>query len=99
MYLREVMAVFSRQGNKQVRKYRCTTGSRKGRIVADPETCTAPLNIKKSMTMQKTRGTKSKKSSIKSNITKRSNQFSRRLKRLNTRRTAPSRPGGRFRKR
>jgi hypothetical protein len=99
MFLREVMAVFSRQGNKTVRKYRCTTGARKGRIVADPETCVAPLNIKKSMTMQKTRGTKAKRAAVKSRITKRSNQFSRRLNRLNKRRTAPTRPGGRFRKR
>jgi hypothetical protein len=99
MQLREVMAVFSRQGNKMVRKYRCTSGARKGRIVADPETCVAPMNIKKSMTMQKTRGTKGKRAAIKSRITKRSNQFSKRLKRLNVRRTVPSRPGGKFRRR
>ena len=30
--------IFGKSGNKVVRKYRCTSGSRKGRIVAKPGT-------------------------------------------------------------
>ena len=36
------LQIAGRRGGKIVRKYRCTTGSRKGRIVAKPETCNKP---------------------------------------------------------
>ena len=37
--------VWSRTGGKMVRRYRCTAGVRKGRIVSDPKTCTAPKRM------------------------------------------------------
>ena len=88
MLLREliegVTTIFGKSGNKTVRKYRCTSGTRKGRIVAKPATCNAPKNIKASNTLKKTRRSKGKTISIKSTRTKRTNPASERLKRLNT---------------
>ena len=88
MLLREliegVTTIFGKSGNKTVRKYRCTSGTRKGRIVAKPATCNAPKNIKASNTLKKTRRSKGKTISIKSTRTKRTNPASQRLKRMNT---------------
>ena len=44
--LNEGMA-WAKRGNKVVRKYRCTSGRRKGRIVATPAQCFAAPDIKK----------------------------------------------------
>ena len=75
MFVREIIEgatpIFGKTGNKVVRKYRCTSGSRKGRIVAKPGTCTAPKNVKAMTTMKKTRRSKGATVSIKSNRTKR----------------------------
>lgn len=94
-----VTTVFSKSGNKAVRKYRCTSGSRKGRIVAKPSTCTAPKNVKQSVKMKKTRRRKGKTPSIRASRTKRTNPISTRLGRLNTGRTIKpkKRPGKRKR--
>ena len=59
--------IFGKSGNKVVRKYRCTSGSRKGRIVAKPGTCTAPKNVKAMATMKKTRRSKGATVNIKAN--------------------------------
>ena len=79
-----VTTIFGKSGNKTVRKYRCTSGTRKGRIVAKPATCNAPKNMKASNTLKKTRRSKGKTTSIKINRTKRTNAASQKLKRLNT---------------
>ena len=79
-----VTTIFGKTGNKTVRKYRCTSGTRKGRIVAKPATCNAPKNVKASNTLKKTRRSKGKTISIKSTRTKRTNPASKRLKRMNT---------------
>ena len=36
--------VWARSGKKVVRKYRCTTGRRKGRVVSKMSQCYAPLD-------------------------------------------------------
>ena len=88
MLLREliegVTTIFGKKGNKTVRKYRCTSGSRKGRIVAKPATCSAPKNVKASNTLKKTRRSKGSVISTKSTRTKRTNPASQKLRRLNT---------------
>jgi len=76
--------IFGRTGGKTVRKYRCTSGSRKGRIVAKSTTCTAPRNVKASQTMKKTRAAKSAPMAKKTRITKTTNPASRRLSSINT---------------
>ena len=91
MILRElitenVTAIWARKGAKNVRKYRCTSGSRKGRIVAKPSTCNAPKNVKSSITIKKTKRAKAAPIKIKSRRTKALSGASRRLKRLNRRR-------------
>jgi|TARA_B110000495_G_C22808264_1_gene471933 hypothetical protein len=92
MFLREMISesvdegatpIFGKTGNKVVRKFRCTSGSRKGRIVAKPGTCTAPKNVKAMTTMKKTRRSKGKTVSIKANRTKRTSPASQKLTRLN----------------
>lgn len=88
MLLREliegVTTIFGKKGSKNVRKYRCTSGPRKGRIVAKPSTCSAPMNVKASVSMKKTRRSKGKTPSIKASRTKRTNPASVRLRSLNT---------------
>lgn len=78
-----VVPIFGRSGNKTVRKYRCTSGTRKGRIVAKPATCNAPKNVKASNTLKKTRRSRGSTISTRSSRTKRSNPSSQKLKRLN----------------
>tara|TARA_B100000780_G_C21090343_1_gene439416 strand:- start:1035 stop:1412 length:378 start_codon:yes stop_codon:yes gene_type:complete len=75
--------IFGKTGNKVVRKYRCTSGSRKGRIVAKPTTCSAAKNMKASNTMKKTRRSKGATVNIKANRTKRTSPASQKLTRLN----------------
>ena len=38
---------FARSGGKVVRKYRCTSGPKKGKIVSDPKTCMTRKDPKK----------------------------------------------------
>ena len=45
-FLEATSRVWGRIGNKQVRKYRCTHGVRKGRVMSSPAACNAPINIK-----------------------------------------------------
>lgn len=88
MFLRElydtleesVVSVYGRSGKKTVRKYRCTSGSRKGRIVAKASTCTAPRNVKASRTLAQTKRKKQSAMKVKSLRTKRSNPASVKLK-------------------
>jgi len=79
-----VTTIFGKKGNKTVRKYRCTSGTRKGRIVAKPATCNAPKNMKASNTLKKTRRSKGSVINTKASRTKRTNPASQRLKRMNT---------------
>lgn len=78
-----VDTIWSRSGGKQVRKYRCTSGQRKGRIVAKAATCNAPLNQRAKVTLAKTKRKKGSMLGWKTKKTKRSNPASKRLKRIN----------------
>lgn len=103
MYLREitegVVGTWGRSGNRSVRKYRCTSGPRKGRVVAQPSTCSAPKNIKRSISTKKSRRRQGSKYKVKVARTRRTNPASKRLKKLNTRRKPAfrrARPGHRM---
>lgn len=76
---------WARKGSTIVKKFRCTSGRRKGRIVAKPQQCTAPPDIKKRATLRKTKAKMGSRIARKSKRTKRLNPASRRLKRLNVR--------------
>jgi hypothetical protein len=66
-----------------VRKYRCTTGPRKGRVVAKAATCNAPKNVKASQTLKRTRRSKGSSIDIKRSRTVRTSPTTQKLKRLN----------------
>lgn len=75
--------VWARSGKKVVRKYRCTSGSRKGRIVAKISQCFAAPDIKKRFVLKKTKAKLGRRLVGKSKRTKRLNPASRRVQRLN----------------
>ena len=82
---------YGRSKGKVVRKYRCTSGERKGRIVAKASTCNAPINVKAKLTMKKTRARKSPIIKIKTRFQKRMGAQSKRIARLNKTRMKPTR--------
>lgn len=86
-----VTQIWARKGNKNVRKYRCTSGSRKGRIVSKPSTCTAPKNFKKAQTLKKTKAKRGGLMKHYSSRTKKYNKASKRLTTLNRRPSATRR--------
>jgi hypothetical protein len=67
------------------RKFRCKSGPRKGRVMASPAACNAPINQKKSAGLKKTKTKLGKQRSFKSKQTRRRNPYSRRLTKLNKR--------------
>jgi hypothetical protein len=75
--------IAGRTGNRIVRKYRCTSGSRRGRIVSKPGTCNAPRNIKSSVNIKKAKRRLGSLMAIKSARTKRARKTTKRLKALN----------------
>ena len=97
MLVREVLAeiqmVWARQGGKQVRKYRCTSGHRKGRVMASPASCTRPINVSRSLKLKKTKAAKAGKISMTGVRTRRSVPTSVRLKSLNKPKSRRGRSG------
>lgn len=87
MFIRELFEAggnaWGRKGNKTVRKYRCTYGPRKGRVMSSPASCNKPIDIHKSVTLKQTKQKKGGSMKVKSKLTKRSNSASLRLKKLN----------------
>jgi hypothetical protein len=75
--------IWAKSGQKVVRKYRCTSGARKGRIVAKPGQCFAAPNIKARFNMKRTRARVGKKMVRLAKRTKRTNPASRRVKAMN----------------
>lgn len=86
-----VTQIWARSGNKTVRKYRCTSGSRKGRIVAKPSTCTAPKNFSKAQTLKRTKARRGGMIKTFSKRTKKYNPASKRLRTMNRRRSTSRR--------
>lgn len=52
---------WARVGNKVVKKYRCTSGPRQGRIVASPTQCNKPIDLKKAYEVQANKARKGRK--------------------------------------
>jgi len=78
-----VTPAYGKSGGKTVRKYRCTTGPRKGRVVAKAATCNAPINVKARQTAKKTKAATKSQAAVKSKRTKRTNPASKRAARIN----------------
>ena len=87
----EITTILGKSGGAAKRKYRCTSGARKGRIVAKASTCTAPLNVKKSAKMKSTRRAKKSLHAVRTARTKRTNPISKRVAMTNKSRAKPNR--------
>jgi len=81
----EESQVWARSGKKVVRKYRCTGGSRRGRVVSKMSQCFAAPDIKKRAQLKKTKARLGKRMAKKAKRTKRINPASRRIAALNKR--------------
>jgi len=81
-----VNTAWKRQSGKNVRKFRCKSGPRKGRVMASPASCNAPFKAGKSANLKKTKAKLGNKAAFRSKLTRRRDPNSRRLKRLNKRR-------------
>lgn len=75
--------IWARSGKKVVRKFRCTQGRRKGRIVKSMAQCFAAPNIKARITLKRTRARVGGRMMRKARRTKRTNPVSRRVQALN----------------
>lgn len=65
------------------RKFRCVSGPRKGRIVANMSTCHAPIDAKKKARMTVTRARAPAKTAWAAKMTKKGSGISRAVKRKN----------------
>lgn len=79
----EARMVWRKVGNKITRAVRCTGGPRKGRVVKSGSDCSKPINIKKRMTLKKTKARMGKRMSRKAQRSKRINPASKRLRSMN----------------
>ena len=75
--------VWARSGKKVVRKYRCTSGLRKGRAVAKPAQCFASPDIKKRFKLKQTKARLGPRMARKARRTKKFNPVSRRVASMN----------------
>ena len=81
--IHEAKMIFGRKGKQVVKKYSCTFGRKKGRIVSNPSVCSAPLDIKKRFTMKKMKARMGARLQRKIKFTKKYNPASRRVRALN----------------
>ena len=81
--LLEARMVWRKRGNKIVRAVRCTSGRRKGRVVATASQCSAPINMKKRLTLKRNKAKFGGRMARRAQRTKKFNSASRRLRMLN----------------
>ena len=82
--------IFGRKKGKVVRKYRCTSGQKKGRIVAKPQTCSNPIRVSSRISIKKAKARRRPLIKVKTRFTKRTSPTSQRLQRLNVSRLKPT---------
>jgi len=75
--------VWARSGQKVVRKFRCTSGPRKGRVVKSASQCFAAPDVKKRAQLKRTKARLGKKIARKTKRTKRVSPASRKIQALN----------------
>jgi len=75
--------VWARKGKSVVRKYRCTGGRRKSRVVSSPTQCFAPIDLKKRASLKKTKARLGSRITRKAKRTKKVNPASKLVRRLN----------------
>jgi hypothetical protein len=81
----EARMVWRRMGNKIKRAVRCTSGPRAGRVVKNSSQCSKQIDLKKRMTLRRTKAKMGKRMIRKARRTKRFNPVAKRLKVLNKR--------------
>lgn len=69
-------------GSKNVRRFRCTYGPRKGRVMSSPAACNAPINYKKSVKLKQTKSKLGSTGNVRIRRTKKYDPASRRLRSL-----------------
>lgn len=69
--------------NKVSRRYRCQSGPRKGRVMASPASCNAPLNHKKRANLVKNKAKSGKQRNFKRQKTMRQQPGSKRARNYN----------------
>ena len=79
----EAKMVYGKKGREVVRKYRCTFGRKKGRIVSNPSVCAAPLDIKKRLNMKKMKARMGARLTRKIKFVKKFNPASKRVAAMN----------------
>jgi len=79
----EARMVWRKMGKTVKRAVRCTSGRRKGRVVSNPSQCHKPIDMKKRLTLKKTKARMGARMMRKAKRTKRMNPASRRVKSLN----------------
>lgn len=77
---------WGRRGKKIVRKFRCSSGKRKGRLVSKLSQCSAPIDIKKRMNLKKTKMKMGTRIAKKAKRTKKFNPVSKRIRGMNKKR-------------
>ena len=77
---------WARSGKKVVRKFRCSSGPRKNRVVAKMAQCFAAPDVKKRMVFKKTKARLGGRMVRKARKTKRINPASKRVQALNRKR-------------
>jgi hypothetical protein len=82
-YVVETKMVWARKGKSVGRKFRCTFGKRKGRVVSNPSQCSAPVDQKKRFTLRRTKAQKGSRMTRKAQRTKRTNSASKMVRALN----------------
>jgi hypothetical protein len=92
LFLEGATMAWTRKGSNLSRKFRCTSGPRKGRVMASPASCNKPLDIHRSKQLKVTKSQKSSHIKTRGKITRRSGSSSVKLARLNKpRRRTPRR--------
>jgi len=79
----ETTMAWARSGKKVVRKYRCSTGRLKGKIVSTPGSCYKAPNVKKRIKLMITKAKFKRRNALKSKRTKRINPASKRVQSMN----------------
>lgn len=82
----EARMVWRRMGNTIKRAVRCTSGRRAGRVVSNIGQCSKPIDMKKRLTLKRTKARMGTRLARKSQRTRRMNPASRRLRTMNRRR-------------
>jgi hypothetical protein len=79
----ETKVVWARSGKRIKRKVRCTVGLKKGRVVSSASTCSKRIDIKKRIRFNRLKAKFKKRFIARARRTKKFNQVSRRVARMN----------------